>query len=127
MAFTTPRTWVTGEVVTAAQLNAHIRDFLFEGRAIHLGTFGGLITGTNTTTYQSTLESDNTSLHSGEKVIPHWRDMDGVGLKPQFRTWLRAQTGVSVTQTFAITCHGADEDESLDWRTKDTVFTSTTC
>lgn len=26
MGWTTPRTWVTGEVVTAAELNAHVRD-----------------------------------------------------------------------------------------------------
>jgi hypothetical protein len=26
MAWTTPRTWVTGETVTAAQMNAHVRD-----------------------------------------------------------------------------------------------------
>ncbi len=26
MAWTTPRTWVTGELVTAAMLNAHVRD-----------------------------------------------------------------------------------------------------
>ena len=28
MAWTVPRTWVTGELVTAAQLNAHLRDNL---------------------------------------------------------------------------------------------------
>ena len=28
MAFTTPRTWATGEIVTAAQLNTHLRDNL---------------------------------------------------------------------------------------------------
>ena len=26
MAYTSPRTWVTGELVTAAQMNAHVRD-----------------------------------------------------------------------------------------------------
>lgn len=35
MAWTTPRTWVTGEVVTAAQMNTHVRDdlnYLYNGR-----------------------------------------------------------------------------------------------
>ena len=26
MAWTAPRTWVTNEIVTAAQMNAHVRD-----------------------------------------------------------------------------------------------------
>lgn len=30
MAWTAPRTWVTGEVVTAAQLNTHLRDNIFD-------------------------------------------------------------------------------------------------
>jgi hypothetical protein len=30
MAWTAPRTWVTGEVVTAAQMNTHLRDNLLE-------------------------------------------------------------------------------------------------
>lgn len=35
MAWTTPRTWVTAEVVTAAQLNTHVRDNLNFLRAMH--------------------------------------------------------------------------------------------
>jgi hypothetical protein len=30
MAWTSPRTWVTGEIVTAAQLNTHVRDNLID-------------------------------------------------------------------------------------------------
>jgi len=67
-AFTTPRTWVTGEVVTAALLNTHIRDnqnFLIGAKgadiastaAVTLGTDGNYfdITGTTTITSLSTL------------------------------------------------------------------------
>jgi hypothetical protein len=30
MAFTTPRTWVTGEIVSAAYLNSNVRDNMLE-------------------------------------------------------------------------------------------------
>lgn len=38
MAWTTPRTWVTGEVVTATEMNAHVRDNLNALRQASLAT-----------------------------------------------------------------------------------------
>lgn len=43
MAWTAPRTWVTGEVVTAAQLNTHLRDNLLETSAATAVAAGDLI------------------------------------------------------------------------------------
>ena len=42
MAWTTPRTWVTGETVTAAQMNAHIRDNFRETSPFTVTTAGDL-------------------------------------------------------------------------------------
>ncbi len=43
MAWTAPRTWVTGETVTAALMNAHIRDNLLETSAATVTTAGDLV------------------------------------------------------------------------------------
>lgn len=42
MAWTAPRTWVTGETVTAALMNAHVRDNLLETAAATVTTAGDL-------------------------------------------------------------------------------------
>lgn len=42
MAWTAPRTWVTGETVTAALMNAHVRDNLLETSAATVTTAGDL-------------------------------------------------------------------------------------
>lgn len=42
MAWTAPRTWVTGETVTAALMNTHIRDNLLETSAATVTTAGDL-------------------------------------------------------------------------------------
>lgn len=42
MAWTAPRTWVTGETVTAALLNAHVRDNLLETSAATVTTAGDI-------------------------------------------------------------------------------------
>jgi len=50
MAWSTPRTWVAGELVTAAIMNAHVRDQFNVTAAAAASTAGGLFvaTGTNT-------------------------------------------------------------------------------
>lgn len=42
MSWTAPRTWTVGEIVTAAQLNAHVRDNLLETSAATVTTAGDL-------------------------------------------------------------------------------------
>ena len=42
MAWTTPRTWVTNEIVTAAIMNAHVRDNLRETSAFTVSAAGAL-------------------------------------------------------------------------------------
>jgi len=46
MAWTAPRTWVTSEVVTAAHLNAHVRDNLLETAPAKATTNGGIFVAT---------------------------------------------------------------------------------
>ncbi len=43
MAWTAPRTWVTGETVTAALMNAHIRDNFLETSAATVTTAGDMV------------------------------------------------------------------------------------
>ncbi len=43
MAWTAPKTWVTSEVVTAAQMNAHVRDNMLETSTATATTAGDLV------------------------------------------------------------------------------------
>lgn len=45
MAWTTPRTWTTGEIVTAANMNTHVRDNLLETAPAKITTLGDLLIG----------------------------------------------------------------------------------
>jgi hypothetical protein len=49
MAWTAPRTWVTGETVTAALMNTHVRDNLLQAAAAKVTTAGDVVyaTGAN--------------------------------------------------------------------------------
>lgn len=49
MAWTAPRTWVSGETVTAAQLNTHLRDNMLETAPAKVTTAGDIVyaTGAN--------------------------------------------------------------------------------
>ncbi len=61
MAWTTPRTWVVGELVTASLMNAHVRDnlnYLLAGRANDVAHD----TGSSTTTSTSYTDVDATNL-----------------------------------------------------------------
>jgi hypothetical protein len=51
--WTAPRTWVTGEVVTAALLNTHVRDNLvdLDRRTVPIGTFVNTAETTTSTSY----------------------------------------------------------------------------
>lgn len=69
MAWTTPRTWVTGETPTAAQFNAHIRDnlnFLYGApscRAYH-NAAQAIVTATETGLAFNSERFDNDTMHS---------------------------------------------------------------
>jgi hypothetical protein len=53
MAWTAPRSWITGEVVTAALLNAHVRDNLIDldDRTSPVGAVVATFESTSSTTY----------------------------------------------------------------------------
>ena len=40
MAWTAPRTWVTGEIVTSSNMNTHVRDNLLETAPAKVATAG---------------------------------------------------------------------------------------
>lgn len=73
MAWTTPRTWVTGETVTAALLNAHLRDNLLDPSPTGItSAVGGLRIGSGTARMTAFLIGSTTidlgSLSSGNVV-----------------------------------------------------------
>jgi len=61
MAWTTPRTWVTGEVVTAILLNPHLRDNLVQTAPFHVTTDGDMLvaTGANALERVAVMDASN--------------------------------------------------------------------
>ncbi len=74
MAWTAPRTWVTGETVTAALLNAHVRDNLLETSAATVTTAGDLVyaDAANSMGSRLAIGAANTHLVS-DGSAPVWR------------------------------------------------------
>lgn len=74
MAWTAPRTWVTNEVVTAAIMNAHVRDNFLETSAATVTTAGDLAYADGNKSMGSRLAigADNTYLVSTGSA-PVWR------------------------------------------------------
>jgi hypothetical protein len=54
MAWTAPRTWVTDEVVSASQLNTHVRDNLLETAPAKATASGELFEATGANALQAT-------------------------------------------------------------------------
>ena len=74
MAWTAPRTWVTGETVTAALMNAHIKDNLLETSAATVTTAGDLVyaDAANSMGSRLAIGADGTFLASTGSA-PIWR------------------------------------------------------
>jgi hypothetical protein len=87
MAWTTPRTWVAGEVVTAAVMNTHVRDNL---KAL----------GDSPTTFVPVVAGVATSGNSGR-----WRDINGEIIVDFAITMSGAPTG-TVTMGLPIAANG---------------------
>ena len=89
MAWTTPRTWVAGEVVTASQLNAHVRDnlnFLLNGRILSYIVRAGSSDYTTTSTSFTPVDTTNLRItatpNSGRVVLVatgHWKHSSSTG------------------------------------------------
>lgn len=73
MAWSAPRTWVTAEVVTAAVLNAHVRDNLDETAPAKVTTAGDLVyaSGANALTRLAAAGDDHRIL-KGSATTPSW-------------------------------------------------------
>lgn len=72
MGWTNPRTWVTGEVVTAAQMNAHVRDneIDLDARTSKSSALVSASETTTSTTYTDLTTSGPTvTLNTGTKVV----------------------------------------------------------
>lgn len=82
---TTPRTWVTGEVVTAAEMNAEVRDALTGIQAAW-------------TSYTPTLT--NITLGTGGTVVAAWRQ---IGKTIEYRIVISLGTGGAFTGTAQAT------------------------
>lgn len=87
MAWTTPRTWVAGETVTAALLNAHLRDNLRE-----VGQDAGLAAGW--TAYTPTW----TNLTTGNATVT--ASYQRIGITVFYRGWFTWGTTTSAGGTF---------------------------
>ncbi len=76
MAWTAPRTWVTGETVTAALMNAHIKDNLLETSAATVTTAGDMAfaDAANSMGSRFALGAANSHLVS-DGSAPVWRDI----------------------------------------------------
>ncbi len=76
MAWTTPRTWVTGETVTAAQMNAHIRDNFRETSPFTVTTAGDLSYADAANSMNSRLAIGGTQSHLvTDGSDPIWRNV----------------------------------------------------
>lgn len=76
MAWTAPRTWVTGETVTAALMNAHVRDNFLETSAATVTTAGDIAfaDAANSMGSRVAIGADNTHLISNGSA-PVWREV----------------------------------------------------
>lgn len=106
MAWSDPRTWVAGELLTASLLNTHVRDNLIEVRRIsgHVAADGSIVAGegfgvvkTGTGAYQITLDDDmDTNVH-----------MLAIAVAGSART-VSTQAGSPLTSRFNISTFAAD-------------------
>ena len=115
MVWTTPRTWVTGDVVTSGQMNTELRDnqnFLYNvprHRAYHSGYLLFLnSTVMNITTTRQIYDTDN-MWASGNS---HAADINTAGLFACGAGWAHGQyDGEGVREVKAIRYDGALQDE----------------
>ncbi len=76
MAWTAPRTWVTGETVTAALMNAHIKDNLLETSAATATTAGDLVYADAANSMGSRLAIGGSNTHLvSDGSAPVWREI----------------------------------------------------
>ncbi len=99
MAWTAPRTWVTGEKVTAALLNAHVRDNLLETSAATVTTAGDLAYADAANSMGSRLAIGAGSTHLvSDGSAPVWR---GVGTAADTATATTASTSFITLTNFS--------------------------
>lgn len=80
MAWTAPRTWVTGEVVTAALLNAHLRDNLLETPTAKVTTAGDIVYATGANAMARLAAGTTSQFLIGGASAPAWSNTLAGGL-----------------------------------------------
>lgn len=106
MAWTAPRTWVTGETVTAALMNAHIRDNFLETGAATVTTAGDIpyADAANSLGNRLGIGVEASSLVSTGSV-PVWRAISGMNGDTDYT--FDAGVGGGVANTWYDLDHGA--------------------
>lgn len=88
MAWTAPRTWVTAEVVTAAQMNAHIRDNFLETAPAKVTTTGQMVYSTGANALAAlTLGASGVHLGSTAAGLPAWKTTGGFTGDASYAGW----------------------------------------
>ena len=79
MAWTAPRTWVTGETVTAALFNTHVRDNLLQTATAKVTTAGDITYATAATALARLGVGTNAQFLRGGASAPEWSSTLGGG------------------------------------------------
>jgi hypothetical protein len=100
MAWTAPRTWVTGELVSASLMNTHLRDNLLETCAATVTTAGDMTYADAANSMGSRLAiGSNGSLMVSNVTAPIWRF---VGFDVNYADASTSQTTTSTTYVTAL-------------------------
>ncbi len=116
MAWTAPRTWVTGETVTAALMNAHIKDNLLETSAATVTTAGDIAYADAANSMGSRLAigaTDTTLVSSG--TAPTWQAPSSIIVVKQTDEVINSSTSLQdddellwamgANESWAFVCH----------------------
>ncbi len=133
MAWTAPRTWVTAETVTAALMNAHIRDNFLETSAATVTTTGDLVSADAANSMGTRL-----AIGSNDEVLVSDGSTPGWGEVPGHNT-IHADSGSdsmgagSLTDTMMagdmlhrMVIHGYDEVASVTTTSTETTWATVT-
>lgn len=137
MAWTTPRTWTTGEAVTSALMNTHIRDqFQFMADEPHEAwlkrTADAAISNTTLTTITWQAEDRNVggmwSSGTGHEVVPQEEGLYSITLNAQWDTGSGGSTYVAIfVNGSAIVGHGDDATVTNNWAQQRSVHATLEC
>lgn len=95
MAWTAPRTWVTGELVTASIMNTHVRDNLLESATAKVTTAGDIVYATAANALSRLALGTAGKVMIAGASAPTW-GVDTIGIRATNNTGLASGTGAGV-------------------------------